>query len=253
MLEYLKKNPKFKHGPIKVAFTADEEIGLGSVYMPLKKFNPDFAYTIDSPIGDACNGNFNGDSVLINITGVSCHTGQAKGIMVNPIIVAAELITLWPKMHRPEYTDKEKGFIWFNDIFGSMEKVTIKGGSREHDLKKLDVLNKELKALAKKLEKKHKGAKIEVITKESYRNMKDVLKKHPEAVKRLVRALKEEKVSLNIIQARGGTDGAKLSLLGIPTPDFSAGYSGEHGPFEWVSLDAMNDSLRVALNIVKER
>jgi tripeptide aminopeptidase len=253
MLEYLKNNPRFKHGPVKVAFTPDEEIGHGSGLLPLNKLKADFAYTIDSPPGRGCNGNFNGDSVAIKITGISCHTGAAKGLMVNPIIVAGDFITSWPKKHRPEHTDKEKGFIWFNTISGGMEEVIIKGGSREHDLKKLAALNNELRALAKKMEKKHKGAKIEVTIKEFYRNMKDVLNKHPEAMKRLLRAMKEEKVPLKIEQGRGGTDGSRLSFRGLPTPDFSAGYGGEHGPFEWASLDSMNDSLKLALNIVKER
>ena len=253
MLEYLKNNPQFKHSRIDVAFTPDEEIGHGSGLMPMDKFKPDLAYTMDGALGGACNGNFNGDAVTITITGMYTHMGQAKGVMVSPILVASELISAWPKKHRPEETEKEKGFIFYSNISGSMEKVIIKGGVREHDLKKLTALERELKTHAAKLEKKHKGAKITVEYKESYRNMKDVLKKYPEPMKRLLRALKEEKVSLKVAQARGGTDGARLTFMGIPTPDFSAGYGGEHGPYEWVSLDAMEDSLRIALNIIKER
>jgi len=253
MLEYLKNNPQFKHGALKIAFTSDEEIGKGSKHMPLNKFNPKFAYTLDGLFGSVCTGNFNGNSLTITITGVATHWGYAKGILINPVLVAAELLTGWPKKHLPEHTDKEKGFIAFHDISGGMEKVIIKAGAREHDLKKLAALEKELRAHAKKLEDKYKGAKIVIESAESYRNMKDILAKHPEPLNRLLKALKEEKVYFKAAQVRGGTDGARLSFCGIPTPDISAGYGGEHGPYEWVSLDAMEGSVRVALNIVKEK
>ncbi|MDR1684196.1 MAG: peptidase T [Elusimicrobiota bacterium] len=253
MLEHLKNNPQYKHGPVKIAFTPDEEIGHGSALLPLDKFKADFAYTLDSYIADIGNGNFNADSCAITITGVNTHPGTAKNVLVSPLLIASEIITKWPARHRAEHTDKEKGFIHFNDINGSIEKVVLKAIAREHDLKKLYAMERELNALCKKLQAAHKGAKIEVKFKESYRNMKDVLKKRPQAMQYLVRALKEERVPYRLEQARGGTDGARLSFRGLPTPNLFGAYSSAHGPYEWVSLDTMASTLRVALNIIKER
>ncbi len=253
MLEYFKANPAAKHGKILVAFTPDEEIAHGAELLPLDTFKADFAYTLDGSIDGICNGNFNGDTAIVEFVGVSTHPGLAKDIMINPLALAAEFVSAWPQKDRPEHSDKEKGFVHFNEISGNIEKVTIKAIVREHDLKKLKQLEKDLNALAKKVEKKHKGAKITVKIIESYRNMKDILKKHPAAMKCLLAALKEEKVKYTINQARGGTDGARLTFRGLPTPDISAGYSGEHGPFEWTSLDTMEKSLRLCINIVSEK
>jgi tripeptide aminopeptidase len=253
MLEYFKNNPSVKHGALKVAFTPDEEIGHGSELLPLDKFKADFAYTLDGSVDDIGYGNFNADSAEVKITGVVSHPGEAKGVMVNPLLIAGAFINAWPKNRRPETTDKEQGFIHFNQIQGSIEGVTIKAIVREHDLKKLYKMEKDLKALAVKLEKKHPGAKIEVSCKESYRNMKDVLKKYPAAMTLLLKALKEKDFKYRPRQARGGTDGARLSFRGLPTPNMMNGVSGAHGPAEWASLDVMASIMRVCVNIVAER
>jgi len=253
VLKYFKENPALKHGPVKIAFTPDEEIGHGSALMPLDTFKADFAYTLDSDVINIGYGNFNADACAVTITGVNTHPGQAKGVLVNPLLVAAEIITNWPKKHRAEHTDKEKGFIHFNDISGNIEKVTLKAIVREHDLKKMFALERELKTLCKKIESKYKGAKIDVVYKESYRNMKDVLKKYPAALNLLIKALKEEKTKYQLEQVRGGTDGARLSFRGLPTPNLFSGSSGWHGPYEWASLDKMAETFRICLNIVKER
>jgi tripeptide aminopeptidase len=252
MLEHLRENPQIKHGPVKIAFTVDEEIGHGSALLPLDKLKADFAYTLDSNVIDIGHGNFNADACAITITGVNTHPGSAKGVLVSPLLIASEIITMWPKKHRAEHTDKEKGFIHFNEINGGIEKIVLKAIAREHDLKKLFAMEAELKTLCKKLEATHKGAKISVQFKESYRNMKAVLKKYPQAMDYLLRALKEEKVSYRLEQARGGTDGARLSFRGLPTPNLFGCYSSAHGPYEWASLDRMADTLRVCLSIIKE-
>jgi tripeptide aminopeptidase len=248
-LEYFKNNPAAKHGTIKIAFTPDEEIGHGSALLPLDKFKADFAYTFDGGVDNIGNGNFNADAAVITVTGVVSHPGDAKGVMVNPLLIASELILNWPKNKRPETTDKERGFIHFNVIEGTIEKVVLKAIVREHDLNKMYKMEKDLKEIAAKTEKKHVGSKIVVEYKKSYRNMKDILIKRPQAMRRLLKALKEEKVNYRLEQARGGTDGAMLSFRGLPTPNIMTGGGGAHGLYEWVSLDIMAQVCRVCVNI----
>lgn len=253
LVEYLKNNPEIKHGPVKVVFTPDEEIGHGAELLPLDKLNADFAYTIDGSVDTVDCGNFNADAATVTLTGVAVHPGYAKNVLINPLLLASEIITMWPKNKRAETTEKEQGFIHFFHIDSSEEKAVLKAIVRDHDLKKLLKLEKELEAIAAKVQKKYPGSKIEVKFEESYRNMKDILKKNPMAMKVLTKALKEARVKCKFIQVRGGTDGARLSFRGLPTPNIMAGVSGMHGPFEWVSLDVMENVVKVCANIVKER
>lgn len=254
MLQYLKENPSFKHGPVKVAFTPDEEIGHGSELLPLDRLKADFGYTLDSGVNKLEFGNFNANGVTIDITGKVTHTGSGKADgMINPIYLAAQIITRWPDKYRSECTEGTQGFIHFKDITGGMDKVTIKALSREHDLKKMKKMEQELVKLCKKVEKEYSGSKIDVSFKEQYRNMLEIHKKHPQAVNLLLKALKEEKVKYINSQARGGTDGARLSFRGLPTPNMMCGFSAFHSRYEWVSLDIMQNMFRVCLNIIKER
>ncbi|WP_424244070.1 tripeptide aminopeptidase [Elusimicrobium posterum] len=253
MAKYLKEHPEIKHGPIKLAFTPDEEIGRGTVNFDIQKFGADFAYTIDGEGLDTLNnGNFNGDSFTINITGVYTHTGSAKDILVNPAIVAADIINSWDSKKLPETTEKEEGFIYFSDVTANSEGAVIKGILREHDLNKLYKMEDELKKLTEKIQAKHKGAVIKLEIKESYRNAKKVLAEHPAAMERIEKTLKRIKFDYKIEQIRGGSDGMILTLKGLPTPNIFAGYRNEHGPAEWVSLNAMENIVNIITELVKE-
>ncbi|ACC98084.1 Peptidase [Elusimicrobium minutum Pei191] len=252
MAQYLKNNPSFKHGPVKIAFTPDEEIGTGILDFDVADFKADFAYTVDgSVMGEIENGNFNADKFKIEITGVNCHPGTAKDVMVNPVRVAADLINRWPESKLPETTEGEEGFILFNTLKGNIEKTEIGGIIREHDLKKLTDLEDSLKKIIEDTKAKFKGAQIKLTISEQYRNMKDVLAKNPEAMNKLLSALEDMGIKYKISQIRGGTDGARLSFMGLPTPNIFAGYSQPHGPYEWASLDAMAIACKFILKIVE--
>ena len=251
--EYLLQHPEIKHGPVKAAFTIDEETGTGIAYFDVKKFAADFAYTIDgATLGDIDCGNFNADTVTINITGKSCHPGSAKGFMANPVRIAADIISSWPEDKLPETTDGEDGFVLFKDITGALDTACVQGIVREHDLAKFEQFKKDLCSLVEEKRKKYPAAKIEIEFKEQYRNMREILKKNPQSMELLEKALKENDVPYRLTQARGGTDGSQLSLRGLPTPNIFAGYENPHGPYEWVSMNLAEKAFHILESVIKD-
>ncbi|MGB2578925.1 tripeptide aminopeptidase [Elusimicrobium simillimum] len=252
LAEYLIKNPGIKHGKICIGFTPDEEIGRGSDHFDVKAFGADFAYTVDGDAFDSVeNGNFNGDGFTIKITGVSCHPGSAKDVMVNPVRVAADIISSWPTSKLPETTDGTDGFIFFTTIKGSIESAEVHGAVREHSIDKLHMLEDTLRQIVEDKKKFYKNANIELTIKDQYRNMKDVILEHPQAMEKLADALKELGFKYTVRQVRGGTDGARLSFMGLPTPNIFAGYSQPHGPYEWASLEYMEKAFKVIKTIAE--
>ena len=252
LAEELLQHPEIPHGILKFACTIDEETGTGIGYFDVERFKADFAYTVDgATLGDIDCGNFNADSVTLKITGKTCHPGSAKGFMANPVRIAADIICSWPEDKLPETTDGEDGFILFKDITGGLEKAEVQGIVREHNLEKFEQFKKDLLALVEEKRKKYPAAKIEVIYKEQYRNMREILREKPQAMQLLEEALKENKVSYKLTQARGGTDGSQLSLRGLPTPNIFAGYENPHGPYEWCSLNWAEKAFHVLESIAK--
>ena len=252
LAEYILQHPELKHGTLKFAFTIDEETGTGISYFDVNRFKADFAYTVDgATLGDVDCGNFNADSVTIRIIGKSCHPGSAKGFMANPVRIAADIISSWPEDKLPETTDGEDGFILFKDITGGLEKAEVQGIVREHNLEKFEEFKKILTVLVEEKRKKYPAAKIEIEYKKQYRNMRDILREKPQAMQLLEEALKANKVSYKLTQARGGTDGSQLSLRGLPTPNLFAGYENPHGPYEWCSLDWAEKAFEVLKSIAQ--
>ncbi len=252
LAEYLTAHPEIEHGPLKAAFTIDEEIGTGIGYFDVERFGADFAYTVDgSNLGEVDCGNFNADTVTIHITGKSCHPGSAKGFMANPVRIAADIVSSWPEDKLPETTDGEDGFVLFKDIEGGLESATLRGIVREHNLAKFEKFKVMLEELAEEKRRKYPAAKIEVKFKEQYRNMRDILKERPQAMELLEAALKENKVDYRLTQARGGTDGSQLSLRGLPTPNLFAGYENPHGPYEWLSMNWAEKAFHVLESVAK--
>ncbi len=253
LAEYLIAHPEIEHGPLKIAFTIDEETGTGIGYFDVKKFAADFAYTVDGAnLGNIDCGNFNADSFIIRVMGKACHPGSAKGFMANPVRITADIISSWPETKLPETTEGEEGFILFKDITGGLEKAEVQGIVREHDLTKFAQFKRQLLDLIDRKRAKYPAAKIEVEFKEQYRNMRDILNARPQAMELLEQALKDNKVPYRLTQARGGTDGAQMTFKGLPTPNIFAGYENPHGPYEWCSLNWAEKVFHILKSIAQD-
>lgn len=253
LAEHLLAHPEIKHGPVKISFTIDEETGTGVEYFDLERFAADFAYTIDgSVLGDIDCGNFNADKFVISIIGKNCHPGAAKNFMANPVRIASDIVSSWPEDKLPETTEGEEGFILFKDIEGGLDHVTLGGIIRHHDLPAFEQFKKDLEKLVEEKRAKYPNAQIQLEITPQYRNMREVLKQKPQAMQLLEQALKDEKINYRLTQARGGTDGARLSLKGMPTPNIFASYENPHGPYEWLSLQWSEKVFQVMLRILED-
>ena len=252
LAEHLLSHPEIKHGPVKISFTIDEETGTGVEYFDLERFKADFAYTVDgSLLGDIDCGNFNADKFLISIIGKNCHPGAAKDFMANPVRIAADIVSSWPENKLPETTEGEEGFILFKDIEGGLDHATLGGIVRHHDLAAFEQFKKDLEQIVQEKRAKYPNAKINLEITAQYRNMRQVLQEKPQAMQALEQALKEENIAYRLTQARGGTDGARLSLRGLPTPNIFASYENPHGPYEWLSLPWSEKTFNVLLRILE--
>ncbi|HBA60738.1 MAG TPA: peptidase T [Elusimicrobia bacterium] len=250
--EYLLKHPELPHGPLKIGFTPDEEVGQGVKYFDVKAFGADFAYTFDGDVAGAVEvETFNADGVKIAIKGKSVHPGTAKDAMANAGRIAADIVASWPESRLPETTSGRDGFIMFTDIKGGVEKAELSGIAREHDLAKLKGLERHLEAIVAEKRLKYPLAEIKLEFREQYRNMGPVIKKYPEVLENLLSAVKEAGLTPHIKPVRGGTDGARLSFMGLPTPNVFTGGYNYHGRYEWVSLDGMNKAAEVMLNLAR--
>ena len=252
MAKYLMEHPEIKHGEIKIAFTPDEEIGKGADKFDVKAFGADFAYTLDGQCGEGIvYENFNAAAIKIDITGVLAHTGYAKGIMQNPIRIASDIVAAWPKEMLPETTSDYEGFVCFNDLKADFEKAILKAAVRDFTKKGLEDKIELVKQIVAKVQKDYPTAIIKVEVKYQYQNMAEVIEKNPKVVELARKAFEENGLTPAGKPIRGGTDGARLSFMGLATPNIDAGYSTPHGPFEWASLDLMNKIVHALISIVQ--
>jgi tripeptide aminopeptidase len=251
--EYLLKHKEIAHGALRIGFTPDEEVGQGVKYFDAKAFGADYAYTFDGDLaGSIEDETFNADSFEIKVQGKSVHPGSAKNAMANAARIIADITSSWPESMIPETTAGREGFIMFMDIAGETEKASATGIVRDHDLKKLKAMERQLEAIVAAKRLKYPLAKIELKFIESYRNMKEIMVKRPEVMDKLKVAVRKAGLEPRIKPVRGGTDGARLSFMGMPTPNVFTGGYNFHGRYEWVSLDGMNKSTEVLLNLVQE-
>lgn len=252
MVEYLHTHPEFKHNDIQIAFTPDEEIGCGSNHFDVKYFNADYAYTIDGgDIHIVEYENFNAFSAKVNIHGRSIHPGSAKNKMINSTRVAYEFDSLLPVHMRPESTEGYEGFNHLHAIQGTCEETTMDYIIRNHDLQQAKKQCQEFIDIVEFLNKKYGYQIIDLTITESYLNMKEALKDHMFIAEQALAAIKENGLDAYCSPIRGGTDGARLTFMGLPCPNLGTGGFNYHGPYEYCSLTMMEKQVQILLHILK--
>lgn len=251
-IEYLIKNPDIEHGDIKIAFTPDEEIGTGCDSFDVKYFDADFAYTIDGGrIGELEYESFNAAEAKISIKGKSVHPGTAKNTMINSITVAKELDELLGQVQRPEHTEGYEGFYHMVSIKGSIENTNLVYIIRDFDKNKFKKMKNFLKDCVDFLNKKY-GDIIKIDISDTYYNMGDILKDHMNIVNYAKNAIENLNIKVINQPIRGGTDGSKLSFMGLPCPNLFTGGYNFHGIYEFIPLEDMKKSSETIVEIIKE-
>jgi tripeptide aminopeptidase len=251
--EYLINHQEIKHGKIKIAFTPDEEIGRGIDKFDIKKFGAKYAYTLDGDkLGSLEFENFNAASAQVIIKGKNIHPGQAKGVMKNAIKTGSEFINLLPQNQTPEVTEGYEGFFHIYQEIGSVEEVIQKYIIRDHDKTKFESKKEFFKSCVEFINKKYGQGTIELLLKDSYYNMREIIEKNFDTIEIAKKSMIQAGVNPIIKPIRGGTDGARLSFMGLPTPNIFTGGHNFHGVYEYIPTFAMEKAVDVILNIVKE-
>jgi tripeptide aminopeptidase len=252
-VSYLLTHPEVKHGEIKICFTPDEEVGHGTKYFDVEKFGAKFAYTLDAgALGELENETFSADEMIIKFKGHSTHPGYAKNKMINALKVASYFVSLLPTDKiAPEVTEKKEGFVHPHNISGSEEECTVKFIIRDHDTPKLREYEEILTNLTKKACEKFPGSGYEIKINEQYRNMLEVLKDYPELIKYAEEAMQRLGIRSETKPIRGGTDGARLSFMGLPCPNLFTGMQNFHSKQEWICVEDMQAAVKTIIEICK--
>ena len=254
--EYLMQHPEILHGTIKLLFTPDEEVGRGTDFLDLKKLGADYAYTLDGgELGCFEMETFSADYLTMDIHGVIAHPGAAKGVMQNAIKIAGQIIAALPKHAlSPEHTEQREGFVHPNHISGGAEKARLEFLIRDHDTRQLKEHVNKLKSIADQVLLQNPDfskAHITYTVKEQYRNMREVIDLHPILVENALAAYKKAGVLPIVEPIRGGTDGSRLSFLGLPAPNIFTGMQAIHSKHEWIGVSDMQKSVEVLVNLVE--
>ncbi len=250
-MEYLQQHPEIKHGPIKVAFTPDEEIGQGVKYFDVPKFGCDYAYTMDGgAIGELEYENFNAASAVIKIQGRNIHPGYAKNKMVNSQLIAMEFNSLLPENERPQYTQDYEGFFLLIHMEGSVEQSQLNYIIRDHDKGKFEAKKKQIQQITDFLNTKYDN-RLTCEIKDQYYNMREKVEPVFYVVERAMKAMEKAGIKSKVQPIRGGTDGANLSFRGLPCPNIFAGGHNFHGKYEYVPLESMVKATEVIVNIAR--
>ncbi|WP_300347158.1 peptidase T [Clostridium sp.] len=251
-VEYLVNHPEIKHGDIKIGFTPDEEIGEGADHFDVEEFGADFAYTLDGGRrGELEYENFNAAGAKVEVTGKNVHPGSAKGKMINSILVAHEFVGMLPLDEVPEKTEGYEGFSHLMDIKGTVEKTDLAFIIRDFDKEGFENRKARFTEIAEELNKKYGEGTIILTLKDQYKNMKEMVEPQIHIVETAEKAMKECGIEPIKKPIRGGTDGARLSFMGLPTPNIFTGGENFHGRFEYISIQSMEKAVEVILNIVK--
>ena len=250
-VQYMVSHPEFRHGPVKIGFTPDEEIGRGVVKFDVARFGAKYAYTMDGgAIGELEYENFNAASATVSIQGRNIHPGYAKGKMLNAILIGMEMNSLLPVEQRPEYTDGYEGFLHIVGFNGTVEEATFSYIIRDHDMKLFEEKKEMLRKCVDFINFKYGEGVAKAEIKHQYYNMRKEVEPHYHIIEKAVKAMEMEGITPHIQPIRGGTDGANLSFMGLPCPNIFAGGHNFHGKMEYVPLESMEKASKVILNII---
>ncbi|MFD1125902.1 peptidase T [Lentilactobacillus raoultii] len=251
-IAYLQAHPDIKHGTIKVGFGPDEEIGTSADHFDVADFGADFAYTVDGgPLGDLNYETFNAAEAKVSIKGTDVHPAEAKGVMVNAIQLGMDFHAALPEYDRPERTAGRQGFYHIYDFQGSVDHANLTYIIRDHDRDRFEARKRLFEGIADQMNKDLGEKRLTVKMKDQYYNMGEIITKDPTVVKLAEQAMKNVDVTPHIFAVRGGTDGSKISYMGLPTPNLFAGGENMHGRFEYVSEQTMVKATDVLIEIVK--
>lgn len=241
-----------EHGEIKIAFTPDEEVGCGVDYFDVKKFGADFAYTVDGgELGELEYENFNAASFKLTVNGKNIHPGSAKGKMKNAILMGMEFHSMLPVFDNPAYTEKYEGFFHLDVFSGNVEKAELVYIIRDHDMAKFEAKKAMAEKICAFLNDKYGENTFVYSLKDSYYNMKEKVLEHFHLVENAEKAMKDCGVEPKVIPIRGGTDGARLSFMGLPCPNICTGGHNFHGRFEFIPVYSMEKIVEILLGLVK--
>ena len=250
--EYIMEHPDFRHGEIKIGFTPDEEIGRGVDRFDVARFGAQYAYTMDGgAIGELEYENFNAAGAKVHIQGRNIHPGYAKDKMLNAILIGTEFNDMLPAWQRPEYTEGYEGFIHITKFTGVVEEADIQYIIRDHDFELFERKKMMLRQCADFINAKYGDGVITLEIKDQYYNMKKQVEPHYHIIEKAVKAMEDAGVKPNIRPIRGGTDGARLSFMGLPCPNIFAGGLNFHGKYEYVPVQSMEKATEVILNIIR--
>ncbi|MFO7756330.1 MAG: peptidase T [Bacteroidales bacterium] len=251
-VEYMIAHPEYEHGKVRIGFTPDEEIGRGADRFDTEAFGAGFAYTVDGgEEGELEYENFNAAMAVIEIAGRNVHPGTAKNQMINSIHLAWEFNSMLPEKARPEHTEKYEGFFHLIDIDGNVEHSRIRYLVRDHDRSKFTEKKTMLEDIAASMNKKYGSGRVKLNIKDQYYNMKEKIEDHYHIVELAEKAMKEAGVKPLVKPIRGGTDGSRLSYMGLPCPNIFTGGHNFHGRHEYIPVNSMLKAVDTIINIIK--
>ncbi len=253
MAEYLMQHPEISHGKIRVGFTPDEEVGAGADHFDVALFGADFAYTVDGGrLGEMEYENFNAAGAKVSIHGRSVHPGSAKDKMRNAILMAQEFQSMLPVAENPMYTCGYEGFYHLDSLQGTVEEAMAEYIIRDHDREKFEKKKANFLRIGEFLNEKYGAGTFEIAMKDSYYNMREVIEKHMDIVDRAKNAMRQLEVEPVVSPIRGGTDGCRLSYMGLPCPNLCTGGGNFHGKYEYACIDEMETIVQLLVKIVEQ-
>lgn len=252
MASYLLAHPEIPHGTIKIGFTPDEEVGRGPDFFDVKAFGAALAYTVDGgALGELEYENFNAASAKVTIHGIGIHPGFAKGIMKNASLMAMEFQNLLPVSQNPMYTEGYEGFFHLHQMSGEVETAKLEYLIRDHSSERFQEKKEQMTAAAGFLNQKYGAGTVELEIRDSYRNMKEMVEPHPELIGTAKAAMETLGIEPKVVPIRGGTDGARLSFMGLPCPNLCTGGYNFHGRYECIPVQSLEKVTELLVEIVK--